>query len=840
MPSEYGNPRDRLPVVRAKKKVAPELAPVARPMPDAMLGSAPARHRGRPGLVEPGNIDLKHRPVVRNRDGSISTVRSITIEDNGRQILIPTVVGRRVVSNPEAIAHWRRTGRHLGVFDNAAAAELYAKQLHENQAAMYGPARVLPPVGVRGREADIPVPTRSDHRRRRIREITDKVIHGQLEPLEARAHYQGLGLTEREKKYLFDYSTRASKRAQNKVDRNFENAYGYVVGPNLAKLIPGGAPTSEIDPKWAGVEVAGLLPFGKGARAIRPLSALVRGRRAVEPVAPEIVAGAEKVVGSLGEAKKLRGQQEKLYRAERAKRGGASEQAAQDVGGQAGYRAALGELKGELPKLKFDALKKGLGQDEADTLFSHIQGREDLRPYDKLNAQRALLNAIEGKVPTRSDIRRLTEVFGPDVAKQIKEGVPLGAKAKRVAAELWNVPRSLVASFDVSAPFRQGLVVGARHPKLFFKNFNQMFRAFGSDKAYAAVMDEIASRPTFETMQKAKLSLTDLEHISQREEQFMSNFAERIPVAGRGVRASGRAYTAFLNKTRADVFDYLVDVAGKEGRNVDDPEFLQSLARYINSATGRGHLGALENSAVALNAVMFSPRLMWSRLNLLNPTYYAKLDPFARKEALASMRNLVGAAGAVLFLAKMGGAKVEMDPRNADFAKIRVGNTRIDILGGFQQYVRFAATMASGKKISSVTGEEERLGPGFGETSRKDIVERFLRGKLNPSASLIADSPLGYGVDFAYNPFNWKSAIAQRAIPLGGQSSYELYKETGNVPAAVGSYGVNAFGFGVSTYGGPRKPKRRQASRGGSGSLAPIPRGTGPAAQGGLAPIPRP
>lgn len=90
------------------------------------------------GLLEPGNIDLGKRPTVHNRDGSISTVRSITItDDQGHAILIPTVVNGRVVTNKQAVAYYKQTGQNLGTFDNEADADVYAQQLHKAQAKEY-------------------------------------------------------------------------------------------------------------------------------------------------------------------------------------------------------------------------------------------------------------------------------------------------------------------------------------------------------------------------------------------------------------------------------------------------------------------------------------------------------------------------------------------------------------------------------------------------------------------------------------------------------------------------------------------------------------------------------
>jgi hypothetical protein len=106
--------------------------------------SAPKKNVARmlPGQIEKGNINLKDRPKVRNADGSISTVRSVSFETNGSVVLVPTVIKNpdgtgKIVSNRAAWNHYRRTGEHLGKFSNQQAANRYAESLHVQQERMY-------------------------------------------------------------------------------------------------------------------------------------------------------------------------------------------------------------------------------------------------------------------------------------------------------------------------------------------------------------------------------------------------------------------------------------------------------------------------------------------------------------------------------------------------------------------------------------------------------------------------------------------------------------------------------------------------------------------------------
>lgn len=105
--------------------------------PSALDPYAPAY--GVSGFVEPGNIDLNARPVVRNPDGSISTVRSMSVGVDGLEYLIPTVSpDGRVLDGDSAIGLFMDTGQHLGAFRTPQAATKWAERLHRDQMRQYG------------------------------------------------------------------------------------------------------------------------------------------------------------------------------------------------------------------------------------------------------------------------------------------------------------------------------------------------------------------------------------------------------------------------------------------------------------------------------------------------------------------------------------------------------------------------------------------------------------------------------------------------------------------------------------------------------------------------------
>lgn len=98
------------------------------------VGKTPQEAGTPPQPIDKGNLPLGIRYKVKNQDGSISTVRTISIGTDDGEVLIPTVINNKVVSNDEAIRHFEKTGENFGTFRNVADADAYAEWLHNQHA----------------------------------------------------------------------------------------------------------------------------------------------------------------------------------------------------------------------------------------------------------------------------------------------------------------------------------------------------------------------------------------------------------------------------------------------------------------------------------------------------------------------------------------------------------------------------------------------------------------------------------------------------------------------------------------------------------------------------------
>lgn len=315
--------------------------------------------------------------------------------------------------------------------------------------------------------------------------------------------------------------------------------------------------------------------------------------------------------------------------------------------------------------------------------------------------------------------------------------------------DLAALAKSLIASVDLSAPLRQGIVYAVTKPKIFAKVFGDMFKFAFSEKNYQNWLNEVKEDPRFdEYTSRYKLHISDQTgKMSAREEQFMSKLFgafKKIPIYGQLLTGSERAYAGFINKLRWDVFQKYVEEVESMGLTKEEADVeLKALAKFVNTATGRGELGVLSSAAVPLNSLLFSPRLVSSRLHpFMMPFLYSKMPKLARQKALKTYATFFGSIITTMFLLSflMDDDKdegIELDPRSSDFLKIRFQDYRVDPFGGYQQAIVAIAKLFGGVK-STRTGEVKNFSDeGFGQQTREDIIENYFTNKLAPVPATI-------------------------------------------------------------------------------------------------------
>lgn len=352
--------------------------------------------------------------------------------------------------------------------------------------------------------------------------------------------------------------------------------------------------------------------------------------------------------------------------------------------------------------------------------------------------------------------------------------------------------KSILSSLDNSALLRQGLPTLLSHPGVWQKNARKSFvdlvRAFGSDQVLNETMAEIVSRPSYDLMRRSGTA------IGSNEEAFPESLPEKIPVIGRAFRASEHTYQAFLRRTRADLFDMYARTWKKAGFDLshDDHE-LRAIGAVVNSLTGRAHLGKFEMIAEPLNKLMFSPRMMKSKWDVLTAHMLdPQATPFARKQAALNLFKALVAVGVLLAIAKAANENsVDFDLTGPTFGKVshrtrtradvllsamadalgvttnsyKHKDTTYDLTGGHASYISLAAR---------ITRTLARLAMGSHKKDRRDTwqdVENFIENKTAPVPSAIRDTLRER--DFSGQKPTIPGTIEKLAVPLPIQNYIE-------------------------------------------------------------------
>jgi hypothetical protein len=460
--------------------------------------------------------------------------------------------------------------------------------------------------------------------------------------------------------------------------------------------------------------------------------------------------------------------------------------------------AAQKQLGGEYSKARFMPVDESVLTDTDWRELKIEIHNSELQTGEKINAYHAVEKLKEGIIPPPFEAKMLERALKmPGFLNQVvTTGVRKGKPITNTLLEIINFPRTLLAGVgDNSMPGRQGITLFFKHPKIWWKNningYRAMMDANGSwaqAKQNDILTSRYADKPGFMDM------ITDIDGTMRNmEESYLSHAAKNIPVLGAVVRAGQRAATVSMNGMRADFFSKIAEQW--EGTGKTDQDY-KDLANLANDLTGRGHGKTLAKLGPYLNAGFFAPRFTVSRFQLVGDL--ALTTPAVRKIAAAELATFMAGGLTLMGMASLLGAKVEKDPRSSDFGKIKIGRTRVDIWAGYTQIARLLAGEITGKGKSIRTGETYKR-------NRLEVFGRYVQSKLSPAASLGVE--LLNGKDYMGEPLPERVRTPEGAIqyaiekvaPLVFQDTLEALRFEG-VGQAAWTFPLAFQGIGVQTY----------------------------------------
>jgi len=408
-----------------------------------------------------------------------------------------------------------------------------------------------------------------------------------------------------------------------------------------------------------------------------------------------------------------------------------------------------------------------------DRLAEAKKGNNPVKRQMKTKLDR---EAIENNIK----IARVQEEAELAIENNRRAALNIGQKIYEGLEEATSLlPRTLMAGLEMSPFFKQGWLYVHSHPIKATVNLLQSLPVIFSERIAASRFEDVHNRFNAKNgdYATAEIDFTDKTGpIPVLEEMYQSaivRWASHLqgpflfPVRfwAKGYMMMERAVRSFANVMRADLYDIMKEdtVRIREFFGKNDPWTevdMKEQGRGVNIFSGRGT--GLKGKSRLANWLMFSRRWAWSRIQAeyILPIQLMTPKALGQFKGDAAMRlsyaklyaqALIGAAtymtGMFWLYWLMAGddedkkPKVELNWTSTDFLNQRIGDVRIDRMGGLQQPLVLLARLAtssvktSSGEIRSIYGEDVK----FGQDDAFEIIIKYILSKAGPGPGLIAE-----------------------------------------------------------------------------------------------------
>jgi hypothetical protein len=369
--------------------------------------------------------------------------------------------------------------------------------------------------------------------------------------------------------------------------------------------------------------------------------------------------------------------------------------------------------------------------------------------------------------------------------------------------------KGLVASFTSHAPLKHGFFALFENPKNWAKNYVTQYsdavKQIAGKDVMSAIKAEGYSRENARNGLYAKWIPGELE---KSNEEFHSGLVEKVPILGsRFYKASKTMFDGFNLKMRMDLVDHYVNVVKKMGLDPHDPETAKAWGKLAIDQTG----GKTTNPDSLAGNFLFSQRLLKSEMHNLTLHLADKTATKAVKiQAAKTLAKVATGIAAVIYTAnKISPGSAEIDPRSSNFGKIRVGDTRFDISGGYSSLVVLGSKLAAAidhitlnPNVSAIksasTGAMSNVGTGFGQTSIQTLLGDFLSGRASPAGQIVADYANGKTFTGKKPTVKTEAGTAVTPIPVSTYTSLKNDPQSANTLAVMIA---QQLGLMSNTYG---------------------------------------